>query len=99
MPKSTTRTPSGSRRRASRRATSTPNASSPRKMLPTPATRTRGGCMPDPSWQGRNRLDFLDAEEEPVAGLAQRAPLPARVVVHSDGQVDPAFQVLFDRLD
>ncbi len=37
MPKSTTRTPAGSCRVASRRATSTPKPSSPRKMLPTQA--------------------------------------------------------------
>src|SRR5262249_36241012 len=45
MPKSTTRTPSGSGRLASRRTTSTPKASSPRKMLPMPAMRIRRALM------------------------------------------------------
>src|SRR5690242_19006664 len=40
MPTSATSTPSGSSRPASRRATSTPNPSSERKTLPTPATST-----------------------------------------------------------
>src|SRR5687768_14234830 len=40
MPASRTRTCSGNRCFASRRATSTPKASSPKKMLPRPATRT-----------------------------------------------------------
>ncbi len=49
MPKSPTLTPSGSVRAASDVATSTPKPSSPRKMLPIPATSTRRvtGRLPD----------------------------------------------------
>ena len=41
IPKSTTSTPAGSSRRASRPASATPKPSSPRKTLPMPATSTR----------------------------------------------------------
>src|SRR5581483_10395467 len=57
MPKSTTRTPSGSGRGAKRRATSTPNASSPKKMLPMPAIRMRASVK----WEASAAAGALSA--------------------------------------
>src|SRR5262245_15534314 len=48
MPKSVTRTPAGIGRRANRSITAQPKPSSPRKIFPIPATRTRGDCIRHP---------------------------------------------------
>ncbi len=77
MPKSTTSTPAAARAARGGRATATPKPSSPRKMLPIPATSTRGGA----AWSPAERLDLLGREEEPVPGLARLAEVAAGVVV------------------
>src|SRR5262249_37766237 len=80
-PKSTTRALFGGRRSANRLATSLPKASSPRKMLPMPATRMCGRVIgrPHPSYlalqalqagaaqplQAKRRSDGRGAAEDP----------------------------------
>src|SRR5919199_3697179 len=97
MPKSETSTPSGNSRPASRRTTSTPKPSSPRNMLPMPATRTRLG--PTGVLQVK-RHDLLRGEEEPVPeGSAILPQIPARVVLERDREVDPVLVVLLYGLD
>src|SRR5438309_2594134 len=98
IPKSTTRTPSGRSRPARRRTTSTPKASSPRKMLPTPATRTRGRFMTPPISILNEGLHFVRPEEEAVSWLAQGAEVAARVVIDGDGQVHLPLVILLDRV-
>src|SRR5215471_10726448 len=48
MPKSVTRTPGSIVRPANRSITAQPNPSSPRKIFPIPATRTRGESIKHP---------------------------------------------------
>src|SRR5919112_2610982 len=97
MPKSTTSTPSGSPRPASRRTTSTPKPSSPRNTFPTPATRTRPLLTIVLRVQ---RYDLFGGEEEPVSeGGAILSEVPARVILQRDRQVDPVLVVLLDGLD
>src|SRR5512133_509445 len=91
MPKSTTRTCSGSSRCASLCATSTPNASSPRKMFPTPATRTLPSIR-DLAIQ-RQRLHFCGGEEEAVSGLPHHAELAPGIVFENDRQVHLIIKV------
>src|SRR5438552_4020812 len=45
------------------------------------------------------RFNLVDAEEKTVAGLSLRAEIVARIVVHRDCEVKPAFQILLDRDD
>src|SRR5919199_265691 len=95
MPKSATSTPSGSSRPASRFTTSTPKPSSPRNMLPTPATRTRlltSGLQVQ-------RYNLLGGEEELVPDDAILPQIPSRVVLQRDRQVDPVLVVLLYALD
>src|ERR671916_1056086 len=97
MPKSTTSTPSGSPRPASRPTTSTPKPSSPRNTLPTPATRIRLGLT---SVLQVQRYDLFGGEEEPVPeGAAILSKVPARIVLQCDRQVDPVLVVLLYGLD
>src|SRR4028118_219636 len=96
MPKSFTSTPSGSGRSASRRTTSTPKPSSPRKMLPMPAIRTRSGLMRRLQIQG---LDLFGGEEEPVPEEAAFPQIPPRVVLEGHGDVYPALVILLYALD
>src|SRR5918997_3253613 len=95
MPKSATSTPSGISRSASRRTTSTPKPSSPRNMLPTPATRVRLGLM---SLQVQ-RFDLLGGEEEPVSENAVPAQISARIVLQRHRDIDPVLVVLLYVLD
>src|SRR5918998_1096522 len=95
MPKSLTSTPSGNSRPASRFTTSTPKPSSPRNMLPTPATRTRlliGNLEVQ-------RLDLLGREEEPVPEEAVLSQVAARVVLQGHRDIDPVLVVLLYALD
>src|ERR687883_423893 len=95
MPKSTTWVPSGNSRSASRCTTSTPKPSSPRKMFPIPATRTRLGI-------GGLRVErhyLIEREEEPVPQDVGISEVPAGVVLQRDREMDPFFVVLFDGLD
>src|SRR5215217_4213736 len=96
MPKSATSTPSGSSRLASLRTTSTPKPSSPRNMLPTPATRTRLGLIHVLRIQ---RYDLLGGEEESVAEDAISPQVPARVVLQRDRNMDSILVVLLYALD
>src|ERR687897_977210 len=85
IPKSTTSTPSGSLRPESRPTTSTPKPSSPRKMLPIPAMRTRlgiGGLRVE-------RHDLIWREEESVPQDVGVSQVSARVVLQRDREVDP----------
>src|ERR687886_918680 len=95
MPKSTTSTPSGSSRPASRFTTSTPKPSSPKNTLPTPATRTRllTGVLQV------QRHNLLGGEEEPMPEDAIPPEILARVVLQRDRDVDPVFVVLLYALD
>src|SRR3954467_7341558 len=63
IPKSTGRTPSGRRLCESRRRTSTPNPSSPRKRLPIPATRRAISADPRELLAGQHRQDALAPDE------------------------------------
>jgi hypothetical protein len=45
------------------------------------------------------RFDLLGMEEEAMSGLSEGAQVVARVVIHRDGQIDPALEVLLDRGD
>ena len=80
MPKSATSTPS----KHTRRASSHPNPSSPRKTLPIPATSTRSGD------------DLLRREEEAMPALAEVA---ARVVVDQHADEHAALHVGLDDVD
>ena len=85
MPKSTTRTPSGSSRRARRWATSTPKASSPRKMLPMPAMRMRGWLMAPPGTptMSKDKLQLVLQPDRPAQGGHRLDPVvghPERVL-------------------
>src|SRR3954469_16631913 len=109
MPKSTTSTPGGSLGCFSSAATATPKPSSPKKMLPIPATSTRlvGGGAPaigsppagaeEKQWAGGrracHRLDLVGREEEPVAGAAVLAQLATRVVLERHGHVHLPVEV------
>src|SRR5438067_2799336 len=95
MPKSTTLTPLGGRC-ASRFATSTPNASSPRKMLPTPATSILP-CIRNLAVQGK-RLDFFRRKEESVSRLTEKSKVPPGVVLKHNGQVHVVIEIALDRL-
>src|SRR5919199_3666766 len=97
MPKSATSTPSGSSRPASSLTTSTPKPSSPRNMLPIPATRTRLSTM---SVLRVQRYNLFGGEEEPVPEDATIFPqIPARVVLQRNRQVDPILVILLYALD
>src|SRR5215207_2305196 len=98
MPKSATSTSSGSSRPASLRTTSTPKPSSPRKTLPTPATRMRLGLMSALGIRVQ-RYDLLGGEEEPVPEDAVPAEVSARVVLQRYRDVDPVLVVLLYALD
>src|SRR3712207_1036627 len=100
MPKSTTSTPSGNSRPASRLTTSTPKPSSPRNMLPTPAIRMRLGLMGELRGElDVQRFDLLGGEEEPVTGDAFLPQVPPRVVLQRHRYVDPVLVVLLYALD
>src|SRR5919199_4684018 len=95
MPKSTTSTPSGSSRPASRFATSTPKPSSPKNTLPTPATRMR--LLTGVLQVQRNNL--LGGEEEPVPEDAIPPEVSARVFLQRYRDIDPVLIVLLYILD
>src|SRR5215204_2517540 len=95
MPKSTTSTPSGSSRPTSLRTTSTPKPSSPRNMLPTPATRMRLLTRElQVQW-----FDLLGGEEEPVTEDAITPQVSSRVVLQRHRDIDPVLVVLLYALD
>ncbi|CAM5664027.1 hypothetical protein SHIRM173S_11421 [Streptomyces hirsutus] len=84
---------------ASRRAASTPKPSSPRKMLPTPATRVRGRGA-GPLVMGHLTLhdaDLVGLEVEIPALFA--ADVGAGIVLEGDRDVHTAVDVVQDRLD
>src|SRR5215471_20022536 len=82
MPKSTIFTWSGNARVRSRFTTSTPNASSPRKMFPMPATNTSPFTR-DLVFQSQ-RLDFLRGKEKAMTGLTQHSEITAWVIFDDD---------------
>src|SRR5918997_3642399 len=83
-------------RSVNRLTTSTPKPSSPRKMLPTPATRTRLRLTKVLQVQ---RFDLLGREEEPVPEDTVPTQVPARIVLQRDRDIDPVLVVLFYTLD
>src|SRR5918997_971159 len=97
MPKSTTSTPSGSSRPASRLTTSTPKPSSPRNMLPTPATRMRLLMSGLGLWV--QRYNLLGGEEEPVPRHAIPPQVPSRVVLQRHRDIDLVLIILLYVLD
>src|SRR5215212_7660153 len=94
IPKSFTSTPSGNSRPASRFTTSTPNPSSPRNMLPMPATRMRLLMRKHRRNLQVQRFDFLGGEEEPVTEYAILPQVPPRVVLQHHRNIDPVLVVL-----
>src|SRR5512146_1685200 len=97
MPKSRTQTFSGNSRCVRRCTTSTPKASSPRKMLPTPATST----LPF-TWHlaiQRQRLNFLRREKEAMSGLPQHAEIAPGIVFENNGQMHLVIEIRLDGLD
>src|SRR5579862_4929121 len=94
MPKSSTCASGGGSRRINSRTTSTPKASSPKKMLPSPAMRMRIVLFPLP--QG---FHFICAVEKAMPGLAQHSKIPPRIVLHHERQVDFILRVLLDGFD
>src|SRR5579862_1469246 len=98
MPKSLTTTLSGSIMEASCFTTSTPKASSPRKMLPRPATSTLPS-MTVLGFFGIDRLNFVRREEEPMSGLAQHSQIATGIVFQHHRQVDLIFEVALNGLD
>src|SRR5918995_6669666 len=99
MPKSTTSTSSGSSRPASLRTTSTPKPSSPRNMLPMPATRMRLFMSKLRGELQVQRFDLLGGEEEPVTEYAILSQVPTRVVLKGHRDIDPVLVVLLYALD
>src|SRR5918994_4015011 len=99
IPKSTTSTPSGSSRPASLRTTSTPKPSSPRNMLPMPATRMRLLMRELRGELQVQRFDLLGGEEEPVPEYAILSQVSTRVVLKRHRDVDPVLVVLLYALD
>src|SRR3712207_4697470 len=99
MPKSTTSTPSGSSRPVSLRTTSTPKPSSPRNMLPMPATRMRLLIRELRGELQAQRFDLLGVEEEPVPEYAILSQVPTRVVLKGYRDIDPVLVVLLYGLD
>ena len=95
MPKSTTRTPSGKDWPARRFATSTPKASSPRKIFPIPAIRIAFPL----DHVGRQRCHFFRRKKEAMPGLFLQAQIAVRIAVDYHSQLKLALIVLLDRLD
>ncbi len=101
MPKSMILTFAGNRDGSRRLTTSTPNASSPRKMLPMPATRIFGAPTSAARRRGSpfHELDFFRDEKEAMAGLARETEIASGILVDHDGDVHLVLVVLLDGLD
>src|SRR5690349_9997955 len=102
MPKSLTTTPSGREQRARRCATSTPKASSPRKMLPTPATSTLAlMCSLAIHWTAvQNQwLHFFGRKEEAVPRLAQHSQVAPRIIFKDNRQMNSFVKIVLNRFN
>src|SRR5688572_3679059 len=76
--------------------TSTPKASSPRKMLPRPATRTRGPLAVAIGGLLRDRHDLFRGKIPEAAVSAMK--VGARIIVYGHCDIDPILQVAVYRL-
>ena len=91
--------PAASRRQP--RTTSTPNPSSPRNMLPIPATRTVGACARrvHARHSADDGLHFVGARRRTGGPADGAARGPGRDRRRRRRRDEPALVVLFDRLD